>query len=291
MAEAMVLCAGFGTRLRPLTEELPKPLVPIGDRSILAHIADQLVQSGFDAAVINTHWLPETFSSVLPTLPLRVSSVHEPEIRGTAGGVAGARSLLRRPPVLVWNGDILVEPPIAELLGTVDDGLCLALVPRSAGEGTVGRDRQGRVVRLRGEIFGDEVAGGDYVGVAALGERCVRELPDVGCLVGDWALPELRRGRTVRSVVMGGPWVDAGDPSAYLAANLAWLERRGLERWIGPGAAVAESVQVRRSIIGSGARVTGAGVISNTVVWPGAALQVPIDRAIVTASGRVVSIA
>ncbi len=287
----MVLCAGLGTRLRPLTEELPKPLVPIGDRSILAHVTDRLVRSGFDSLVINTHWLPEAFPPVLGTLPVAVRSVHEPAIRGTAGGVAGARSLLGPAPVLVWNGDILVDPPIEALLAGAGDGLCMAVVPRGAGAGTVGRDRVGRVVRLRGEVFGEEVSGGDYVGVAALGGRCLAELPEVGCLVGDWALPELRRGGVVRTVEVHGEWVDAGDPAAYLDANLRWLDRNGGDSWTGAGASVSAGVRLSRSIVGDGARIRGQGLVSACVLWKEAEVSAPVERAIVTTGGRIVATA
>ena len=289
MSRAMVLCAGLGTRLRPLTLELPKPLVPIGDRSILAHVADRLARAGLDSFVINTHWLPEAFPPVLQRLPLKGRSVHEPTILGTAGGVAGARSLLGPPPVLVWNGDILVDPPISELFARAADGLCMAVVPRRAGEGTVGRDRRGRVCRLRGEVFGEEASGGDYVGVAALGARCLDGLPEVGCLIGDWALPELRKGGTVQTAEVTGSWVDAGDPAAYLEANLRWLDSRGATHWIGPGAFVSAGVELRRSIVGAGARIQGRGLVADCVVWQAGQVSAPATRSVVTTRGRIVT--
>src|SRR5688572_24464404 len=95
---AMVLCAGLGTRLRPLTDELPKPLVPVGDRSLLAHIARVLAGAGFERLVINTHHLPELFPAAIRELSIEAHLIHEPVILGTAGGVAGARRFLGRGP-------------------------------------------------------------------------------------------------------------------------------------------------------------------------------------------------
>ena len=285
----MVLCAGMGTRLRPLTEELPKPLVPIGDRSILAHAATALAGLGLGEVVINTHWLPEVFPAAIRGLPLRARVVHEASLLGTAGGVAGARRWLGPPPVVVWNGDILVEPPLQELLQWGGDGLCLAVAQRARGLGTVGCDGEGRVVRLRGEIFAEEAFGADYVGVAALGARCLAQLPPVGCLIGDYALPELRRGGSVATTLATGWWVDAGAPAAYLAANLEWLVRRGDARWIGPGAWIAPGVRVEQSIVGVGARVGGRGELLRCVVWPHAEAVAPLSDSIVTGRGRVVS--
>src|SRR5688572_24985701 len=109
MASAIVLSAGFGTRLRPLTDELPKVLVPVGDRSLLAHIAAALREAGHSELVINTHHKSEVFVSYISNLGVKIDVIHEPEIRGTAGGVAGARPWFRCSEVLVWNGDILTR--------------------------------------------------------------------------------------------------------------------------------------------------------------------------------------
>lgn len=290
----MILCAGLGTRLRPLTEELPKPLVPIGDRSILAHTATLLHAAGFSSAIINTHHLPGTFGSEIQELPIEVEAIHEPVIRGTAGGVAGARGRLGPAPVLVWNGDILVEPPIEGLLSAAAEvGLCLAVAPRAAGEGTVGLADDGRVVRLRGERFGDEHSGGDYVGVAALGEGVLGQLPEQGCLVGDVALPRLRSGGVVRTEPVSGAWTDAGNPASYLQANLDWLDGHADPggSWLGPGARVTAGVRLSNSVIGAGAELRGEGRIARCVVWPDAVATAPLSDAIVTTGGTVLRLA
>src|SRR4029077_5177643 len=87
---AMILCAGLGERLKPLSEELPKPLVPVGDRSVLAHIATRLSLAGYRSAVVNTHWMHEKFAAITDSFDLDLTLIHEPEIRGQAGGIAGA---------------------------------------------------------------------------------------------------------------------------------------------------------------------------------------------------------
>ncbi len=291
MASAIVLCAGFGTRLRPLTDELPKPLVPVGDRSILEHVLDCLSRSGFTEAAVNVHHLAAQFESVLSRMrsPMRLSVVVEHEIKGTAGGVAGSRAELRSSPVLVWNGDILVDPPIDQILaGTEPDSFCLGVAPRALGEGTVGLNGHGQVVRLRGERFGEEVQGGDYVGVLALGAQVLAALPDRGCLFGDVALPLLRAGGVVASIRVSAPWIDAGDPNRLLDANLAWLLARREVAFVAPGAQVAPTVELRQSVIGSGARVLGLGLLERCLVCDGATVEAPLRDAIVAPSGRVI---
>ncbi|MBN2194135.1 MAG: NTP transferase domain-containing protein [Polyangiaceae bacterium] len=278
----MILAAGLGTRLRPLTEELPKPLVPLGDRPLLGHIAAQLVAAGHRSALLNTHWLPDAFAPYLDRFGIELSVVHEPTIRGTAGGIAGARDQLGAPPIVIYNGDVVVEPPLERLAEVADDGLTLVVVPKEVGAGTVGLGADGGVVRIRGQSFGREVGGGDYVGVAAIGARCLARLPAVGCLVGDVALPALRRGECVGSVLHAGDFTDAGTVSAYLAANLAWLARLGRSVWVDPNATVASGVALSSSIVGEGARVEGTGRVERCVVWPGATARAPLADAIVT---------
>src|SRR5688572_12968198 len=197
-SHTMVLCAGFGQRLRPLTDELPKPLLPVGDRSVLASIAARLSASGRLDAVANTHWLPDKFSNINKELPITLNLIHEPEIRGVAGALAGARPLLDAP-VLVWSGDMLIdEPPLDELVAraSASGELCLAVAP-ARGAGTVGLDAAGRVVRVRGEVHGHEVRAADYLSLFAAGSRALAEMPERGCLVADYWLPRMRRGEPI----------------------------------------------------------------------------------------------
>jgi NDP-sugar pyrophosphorylase family protein len=139
---------------------------------------------------------------------------------------------------------------------------------------------------------GEEVRGGDYVGVAALSAAFVASLPLRGCLVGDALIPLLERGRSVATSDLAGPWHDIGTPREYLAANLRWLADEARSSFVDAGAEVAEGISLERSIIGRGARVTGRGILRDVVVWPGARARAPLERAIVTTraslSGRLI---
>ena len=202
MTSALILAAGFGTRLRPLTLELPKPVVPVGDRPLLAHVAAACRAAGIGALVANAHHEHEKLRRIIKELSLDIDVSVESEILGTAGGVAGARGRFEPGAVLVWNGDILTQAPVPALLelARMHDAQVLAVSPRRAGEGTIGLDDEGHVVRLRGRVFGRESRAGDYVGVMALGPGVVAELPEQGCLMADVALPHLAVGRKVLTV-------------------------------------------------------------------------------------------
>lgn len=290
MASALILAAGFGTRLRPLTSELPKPAVPVGDRPLLAHVAAACRRAGAQKLVANAHHEHAKLAAVIGRLQLGIDVVVEPEIRGTAGGVAGARQELGPGAVLVWNGDILTDAPAKALLelATEKDAQVLAVAPRPAGQGTVGMDEQGAVVRLRGQVFAPETRSGDYIGVMALGPSIVAELPANGCLVGDVALPHLAAGRKVWTVASSVPWSDLGDLNEYVAANFAWLTAQGADSWIGEGTEIAPGVSVQHSLIGVGAKLIGAGKLTDVIAWPGAEVVAPLSRAIVLGSGLVV---
>jgi mannose-1-phosphate guanylyltransferase len=291
-ARAMILGAGLGTRLRPLTDELPKPLVPVGDGPALAQVAARLAAAGIREAVLNAYHLAAAFTPArLAPLPLRVEVLREAEVLGTAGAVANAAPLLVGGDVVVWNGDIVAEVDVAALFEAhaglgAEATLCVA--PRGAGEGTVGIGDDGRVVRLRGERTGSEAHGGDFLGVQVLGAALRRSLPRIGCLVGDAYMPALRRGARIATFAVTGAWDDIGTVAAYLAANTRWLARTGVEAWVGQGAEVASGVTLAGSVVGAGAVVSGAGAIRGSVIWPGARAQAPLDEAVVTTGGRLV---
>jgi mannose-1-phosphate guanylyltransferase len=282
----MILCAGFGQRSRPLTDELPKPLLPIGDRPLLAHIARQLRAKGRTQAVANTHWLPGEFSNVRDDLDVALNLLHEPEIRGVAGAVAGARHLLQAP-VIVWSGDILLEDaPLDELAARAERSgqVCLAVAP-ARGPGTLGLDAQGRMVRVRGETHGVEVRAVDYVSLFAAGREALAALPERGDLFADHCLPRLRRGEPIDTCPIAGRWWDIGSPPTYLQTNLDWLvpnanAARG--SYVAASASVAPGVSLEASIVGAGARVVGSGALERCVVWPGSTAVAPLSGCVVT---------
>lgn len=287
----MVLAAGHGTRLRPLTDERPKPLVPFGDATLLEHALARLGHD-FLPAVVNVHHLPAVFVELTRPFAHLFEVVVEPDLRGTAGGVAGARARFDAGPIAVTNADVLAPVDIARLLlETPDDGLCLAVTPRARGEGPLGLGAGGRVVRLRGECFGEEVEGADYVCSLGIGERVLRSLPERGCLIGDVALPLARRGAPVVGFRIAGELVAPGDSvAAYLDAHATWLSKRtgAFRSYVAPDAQLGADVELSGCVIGQGAAVSGQGTCDRVVAWPGARFSAPLSDAVVTSSGRIV---
>jgi mannose-1-phosphate guanylyltransferase len=283
MPSAMILAAGLGTRLRPLTDILPKPLVPVGDRPMLSHVIDRARAAGCAPIVVNAHHHAEAVARACAELGALVSREDE-HLLGTAGGLALARPLLGEGDVLVHNGDVLASASLDDLLDAHRDrasAATLLVVPRPAGEGNVGFDDDGKIVRLRTETFAaGESSGGDFTGIHVVSDRI--ELPARGCLVGDVYMPRLRGKFADLYVHSASEFVDVGSPAGYLAANLAWLASHDLDSFIGDEVVIDSRVTVDQCIIGAGAHVEGDGVLARCVVWPGAIVIAPLSDAVVT---------
>jgi len=288
----MVLAAGLGTRLRPLTDHCAKSLVPVGDRPMLAHVLDRLLTAGASRIVVNAHHRLHEMADFLRSRP-RVRLSEERELLGTAGGVARAAELLGQGDVLVWNADVLADVDLQALLQShaqqTDEPREATLVVqrRGRGEGNVGTDEKERIVRIRQERVADEAFGGDFLGIHVLGAALRARLPLRGCLVGDVYIPILRKGAALRAFVHSGSFFDVGSLDRYLEANLDWLEARGAVHWAGAGTHVEPGVTLSYALVGEGAQVRGSGSLARCVVWPGATATAPLRDAVVAQSGIV----
>jgi mannose-1-phosphate guanylyltransferase len=285
----MVLAAGLGSRLRPLTDVLPKPLVPVGDRPALAHVLERLTGAGLARVVVNAHHGREKLKAFLDARGVVMSA--EPELLGTAGGVAHAAPLLGAGDVVVWNADILAPIDVRALIaahnGAPHRAATLVVQPGERGSGSVGLDADGRVVRLRAESIGNETRGGEFVGVHVLGPQLRSGLPARGCLVGDVYIPAMKSGATLQAFEWDAPFFDIGTVARYLEANLDWLTSRGLASWVDRGAVLAPGVTLEGALVGEAATVLGGGALERCVVWPGASAEAPLVDAVV-APGHVV---
>lgn len=282
---ALVLAAGLGTRLRPLTEHVPKALVPIGDRPALTHAVAAARAAGASPIAVNAFHLADAVAAYAAAQGLALS--RETELLGTAGGLAAARAVLGAvgAPVLVVNADVFF-PEGVELGALVraheaarPDATLLVRRP-ARPLGNVGVDAGGRVVRLRGDAPAlSEARSYDFLGVHVVGPALA--LPERGCLVGDVYIPAIARGARLEVVVHAGPAIDTGTLADYHAANLAWLDARGDRSFVAEGAEV--TAEATRSVVGRGARVSAP--IERVVVWPGAAVDRPTEGAVVTPFG------
>ena len=242
---AVLLAAGMGTRLRPLTELRPKALCPVGNVPLLDHALARVASLGLvgpAAVAVNASWLAD---QVAAHAAGRAYVSVEPKPLGTAGGVARLRDWIDGRAVLVGNAD-------AHLAGSRVDGLL------------AGWD--GETVRLIG-VPGTpgDFSGYDFAGFSLLPWRWVRDLSSrPGELVHEVWRPAEAAG-AVEVVPFTGYFRDTGTPGGYLAANLHAAAGGNL---IAPGATVTG--RCHESVVGTGATVHGD--LTRTVVWPGASV-------------------
>jgi len=145
--KAMVLAAGLGTRLRPLTYEIPKPMVPVLDRPVIEHILDLLARHGFDQVIANLHYFPDSISDYFGD---RLSYRFEEDLLGTAGGVRACRDFFGEEPFLVISGDALTDIDLTALAArhAAAGGiatLSVKKVPDTREYGVVLHARDGRI--------------------------------------------------------------------------------------------------------------------------------------------------
>ena len=167
---AMVFAAGFGTRMRPITNTMPKALVPVCGRPMLDHILDKLSDTGVKKAVVNTHYLADMINtSVADRAEPKIFISHEtPQILETGGGIVNALPLLGDKPFYVMNTDTLLvehgQPALLRLAETWDPGKMDALLLLAKVTGAVGYDGNGDFDLLPGGILKrNKGGGGEYV--------------------------------------------------------------------------------------------------------------------------------
>jgi mannose-1-phosphate guanylyltransferase len=145
--KAMVLAAGLGTRLRPLTYEIPKPMVPVLDRPVMAHILDLLHRHGFTEVIANLHYFPDTITEHFGD---RLTYRFEPELLGTAGGVRNCADFFGDESFLVISGDALTDIDLTALVARHEQAggvatLAVKQVSDTREYGVVLHDREGRI--------------------------------------------------------------------------------------------------------------------------------------------------
>jgi NDP-sugar pyrophosphorylase family protein len=308
---AMLVTAGFGTRLSPLTDLLPKPAVPIGNRPAAFFALDHLFRAGIRDFVLNTHHLADRLQEAMravapPTAQLRF--VNEPEILGTGGGVKNAWQPRSDETFVVMNGKLLFAPDIAAALALHRARGALATmivkhVPDSDPTGVVYADDDDQVRSLPGHpmAIATEWRRCMYTGVSLLSAAAHAELPERGCLIRDGYARWIERGARVVAYTEVADFRDVGmSLRHYLEANtalasgqVAWptIVPDPLRGLCDPSAAVAEGVLLETCVIGADAALAPGTQLERCVVWPRAHASGQHRDAIILPDGRCIKVA
>ncbi len=210
--KAMVLAAGKGSRLAPLTNKTPKPLLPVQGRPVIFHLLDQLEQAGVNEVIVNTHHLGEQIEHALTRdkgVRLSVRFSRENELLETGGGIKKALPLLQQPMFWLCNADIFSDFDFTLLPTTLKDGdlAHLVLVPKPASRDT------GDFAFVEGRITAQ---GGDYVyaGIGLIHRDLFNGSPNGPFSVRDLFFNAIAQNK-VGAQVHTGQWTDIGTPNDY----------------------------------------------------------------------------
>ncbi len=303
MTEAILLVGGKGTRLRPLTVNTPKPMVPAAGVPFLTHQLARARAAGVTHIILATSYLAEVFEPHFgdgSSLGLELEYVTEDEPLGTGGAIRNVASRLRSAPdepVLIFNGDILTGLDISALVSThsasgADVSLHLTRVPDPRAFGLVPTDPTGRVTAFlekpetSEEIVTDQINAGAYVFRRSLIDTIPAGRP---VSVERETFPGLlAAGAHLQGMVDSTYWLDLGTPQAFVrgSADLVLgrapspaVPARCGESLVLPTARVAPDAKLTAGTVigegasvGEGARVTGSTILSDAVIEPGAVI-------------------
>lgn len=308
--QAIVLVGGEGTRLRPLTEDVPKPALTLVDRPFLAYMVEWLGSHGVTEAVLACGFLPDVLREALGEGEhggVRLRYVVEPERRGTAGAIRFAADALGddlEGRFLALNGDVLTDLDLTALVAAhhareaARATIALYPVEDSSAYGLVETDAAGRVLEFA-EKTGEQVPGEINAGAYFL-ERSVLDLipPEREVSIEREVFPRLI-GDGLGALRLDGYWMDIGTPERYLQASWDILERRvrteveptapgllvaadaevaadatiGPRAVVSPGCRVGAGAELRDSVLLAGSTVGEGATVVGSVLAPGASVE------------------
>jgi NDP-sugar pyrophosphorylase family protein len=282
ITRAFVLAAGLGKRLRPLTDDLPKPLIPIFQKPLITFALDHLINAGVNGFVINTHRRPELFRGFFNRgnyAGAPVTLVHEAELLETGGGIKNAERCLGSDPFITYSGDILtdvnLQPLIDEHFRRGND-VTLALRDTSLASDIALRDHRVVDVANRYGVAGNL----DFANIAVWNSAVLQRIPPQKKIsfipiLSDW----IGQGGRIGGLMMNdGKWFNVSSRTEYLDVHRRILRGNWKPRYIkvsdwperiAKSAIIDSSAELRGcTVIGEHCRVGAEAVLEDTILWP-----------------------
>jgi len=300
--KAVVLVGGFGTRLRPLTSDTPKQMLPVVDRPMIEWVVDHLGGYGVDEVVLSLGFRPEAFTSRYPDYRLgdvKLSYAVEPEPLGTAGAIRfAAREAGMTETFIVVNGDVLTDLNIRKLMvkhhqAGAEATIALHRVEDPSRFGVVPIAADGRVEAFVEKPDADDspsnwINAGTYVFEPSIIERIA---PGRKVSIERETFPRMAADGVMFAQQSSSYWIDTGTPVAYIQAQMDILERSALlpqghahaaatvhrdamisSSVIMEGAVIESGAQLERAIIMPNATVRSGALVSHSVIGPGSTI-------------------
>jgi mannose-1-phosphate guanylyltransferase len=274
--KAVIMSGGRGQRLKPLTDHLPKPMVPVGPRRCIDYVIRSLTSAGIDEVIVTTGYLSDRVIRGIASGASHGASVvysFEDEPLGTAGGVKHVGPFLGKETFVVASGDVLADVNIRRLIERHAQNkarggaatLALTKVEDPTQYGIVGLSKEGRIERFKEKprkekVFSNLVNAGIYiVEPEVLDEIPANQPYDFS---KDLWPDMLERDVPIFGEPIEGFWMDVGRPEDLLEANLIVIRREGHKLQGSPGATL---IQGKRLRLAPGVRLSGAVLLGDVV--------------------------
>ena len=281
--KAMILAAGFGTRLFPLTVDRTKPAIPFLGRPLIGYVAEYVAQFGISEIVVNLHHQPQSVIEALgdgSRFGVKIAYSHEqPKILGTSGALDNARHLLEEDVFVIVNGKIITDIDISSAIETHRSSGALAtmvLKPNEKREKfTEVFARDGKVTGFGGFPTGtsddktDEAAPLMFTGIHILDPRVFDYIPRgvYSDIVPTVYQPAINKGEVIAAHITVGKWFELSTIKRYLDISLAMMT--GTSVCKGSGSVIADGAAVSQSVIWDNVVVSGGASLCRTIVADG----------------------
>ena len=287
---AMILAAGFGTRLFPLTIDRTKPAIPFLGKPLVGYVAEYLAGFGFDEIVVNLHHQPESVMNALgdgSDFGVKIHyAVEQPAILGTAGALWNAREFLQDETFLVINGKIVTDIDLQAALETHRKSSALATMVLKENpkheKFTIIETENGFVKNFVGfpePIFEDELRNSQseisnplmYTGIQILEPQVFDYIPPAveSDIISVFYRPAIAHSEKIAAHVADGYWYELSTIQRYLDISLALLNGKDEAVVIGENADIALTATVRDSILWDDVTIENAAVVERAVLGDG----------------------
>ena len=273
----MVLAAGLGTRLRPLTLEIPKPIAPVLGQPLCGYVIEFLRLHGATEFLLNLHHGPDIIRKTIDSwtknrFPMEYA--FEPEILGTGGGIRNARKFLQTGTFVAANSDVIARFPLDQAIAQHRKTKALAtlvLFPDPARRYTPVRVREDGKISGFGAEAPPGATEGFFTGYQIAEPELLGKIPPVGpsCIVRHTYAPLIAAKAPIFAFMASGFFLDFGAPADYLSGVISLLgENRS---YVSPQADVAANAVVGPdAVVESGALVGDGARVRRAIIWPGA---------------------